>query len=222
MALLAAVAIGYSLTAELSLMAQTRGDTAAEREAVGDGRRMALERHRRANAELVALAPSRPAGELQALLGGLDCDDGAKVRALCAELGRATRRAELEAALAKAETDSVTRPAVAAADAGAASLSALLAVFGVTIPAAVLGHWLVLVGVVALEAGSALAVVLCRANVALTQYIVTQERGISVTTPAPSRKPGRRPIGDRAMSGAERQKRFREAARASVASNRLN
>jgi hypothetical protein len=221
MALLGAVAIAYSLTAELSLMATVRGDTAAEREAVGDARQKAQERYRRASAELATLAPSRPASELQALVAGRECDDSPKARALCAELGRSQRRAELETALARAEADSVTRPAVAAPDAGAASLSALLAVFGWTVPAGALVVWLVVVGVVALECGSALSVVLCRST-APVQRIVTQQPAHSVTMPAPSRKPGRPPLGDRAMSGAERQKRYRETARASVASGRLN
>jgi hypothetical protein len=161
-------------------------------------------------------------------VAGRECDDGPKVRALCAELGRASRRAELETALATAERDSVTRPAVAAPDAGAASLSALLAVFGWTVPAGALVVWLVLVGVVALEAGSALSVVLCRSagpvmpRCALQTRIVTQKPADSVTTPAPSRKPGRPPLGDRAMSGAERQRRYRDSARPSVAGGRLN
>jgi hypothetical protein len=164
MAVLAAVAIGYSLTAELSLMATARGDAAAERESATDARTKAQQRYQRAAAELSTLAPSRPVGELQALLAGKDCGDGASkaTRTLCAELGRATRRAELDAALSKAESDTVVRSAVGASDAGAAALSTLLAQFGWTVPAAALSTWLVLVGVLALETGSSLAVVLAR------------------------------------------------------------
>jgi hypothetical protein len=218
MALLAAVAIGYSLTAELTLMAQNRGDRAAEREAAGDARQMAKDRHRRAAAELATIGPTRPAGELQALLGGKGCGepDNARTRTLCAELGRATRRQDLEAALSRAEADSVTRKAVAAPDAGAASLSALLAVLGWTVTPGALVPWLVLVGVVALEAGSTLAVVLCR-SAPLVPRIVThnanQPAG-SVTPPTPSRKRGRPPLGERAMTSAERQRRYRESASA--------
>jgi hypothetical protein len=205
-------------------MAQTRGDTAAEREAVGDARQVAKERHQRAATELAALSDTRPIGELQALLAGRECDDGAKVRALCAELGRATRRQDLEAALSKAEADTVTRRAVAAPDAGAANLSAVLAVLGWTIPAGALAPWLVLVGVVALEAGSALAVVLCRSvNRSPATEIVTGNANTSLTTHSVTPKTpkrGRRPIGDRAMTGAERQRRYRE--HAATASGRLN
>ena len=164
MLVLAAVAVGYSLTAELSLMATTRADAAAGRESALDARQKAAERYKRAAAELSTLAPSRPSNELQALLAGKDCGRpiGPKVRELCAELGRAERRTELEAALSKAEADTAARPSLGAGDAGAAALSTVIGMFGLAVPAAVLAPWLVLVGVLALEVGSSLAVVLMR------------------------------------------------------------
>jgi hypothetical protein len=70
------------------------------------------------------------------------------------------RRAELDAALSKAEADTGAKPSVGAGDAGAAALSAVLALLGWTLPAGALAPWLVLAGVLALEVGSSLAVVL--------------------------------------------------------------
>jgi hypothetical protein len=145
-------------------MATTRADAAAGRESALDARQKAAERYKRAAAELSTLAPSRPSNELQALLAGKDCGRpiGPKVRELCAELGRANRRAELDAALSKAESDAATKPSIGAGDAGATALSTVLALLGWTVPAAALAPWLVLVGVLALEVGSSLAVVLVR------------------------------------------------------------
>jgi ABC-type multidrug transport system fused ATPase/permease subunit len=181
---LAVVAIGYSLTAELSLMATTRADAAAGRESALDVRRKAAERYQRAAAELSTLAPSRPSSELQALLAGKDCGRpiGPKVRELCAELGRAERRTELEAALSKAEADSAARPSLGAGDAGAAALSTVLALFGLAVPAAVLAPWLVLVGVLALEVGSSLAVVLMRS----VSTLVRQSRPLTTAVDSPA------------------------------------
>jgi hypothetical protein len=120
---LAIVAIGYSLTAELSLMATTRADATAGREKLADERQKAADRYKRAAAELSTVAPHRPAAELQALLAGKDCSRpaGAQVRALCAELGRAERRTEIEAMLSKAETDTAKRPSVGSSGGKSAS-----------------------------------------------------------------------------------------------------
>ena len=86
-----------------------------------------------------------------------------KVAAARAELARALRRAELNAVMiapvaqpspdAKAET-------VTVADPGAAALSTYLAVIGIAVSPERLADWLVLLGVLSLEAGSALAGVL--------------------------------------------------------------
>ena len=66
--LLGTVAIVYSLTSELSLMAGSRGDLSAKREQAQDASRRAQESHQRAKQELATLKPSRPIGELGALL----------------------------------------------------------------------------------------------------------------------------------------------------------
>lgn len=186
MTLLAAVAVGYSLTAEVSLMATTRGDVTADREAAADARQMAKERHRRATAELATMEPSRPVGELEALLAGKDCGSPTRAtRALCAELGRATRRAELQSRVDQAEADTTTRATVGTGDPGAVALSTLLAQFGVSAPVAVVSTWLVLVGVLALETGSALAVVLARS----VDGPARRRRGPAVSTAEPESVP---------------------------------
>jgi hypothetical protein len=200
MAGLAAVAIAYSLTAELSLMATARGDVTAGREAVADARQIAKDARGRALAELATLGPSRPAGELQALLAGKDCTTGGRAtRALCAELGRATRRAELGSQLHLVEVDVTTRAAVGQADAGAVALATLLDQFGWTVPAGSLSVWLILVGVLALEAGSALAVVLVRSMPARRPYTADADDRApelsAVSAPAVGPNPG--PPGDR-------------------------
>jgi hypothetical protein len=186
---LAVVAIGYSLTAELSLMATTRADAAAGRESALDARQKAADRYKRAAAELSTLAPSRPSSELQALLAGKDCGRpiGPRVRELCAELGRAERRTELEAALSKAESDTAARPSIGAGDAGATALSTVLALFGLAVPAAALAPWLVLVGVLALEVGSSLAVVLLRG----ASTPVRQSRPLTAAVDSPAQEPSK-------------------------------
>jgi hypothetical protein len=180
--LLALACIGYSLVSSLSLVASSRSDVAAKREAVieshGD-RRKAIDA---ARTELATLAPARTQAEVQADVTKLlasnpkagDCRNpttNAIARTVCprvatlhGEAARATRRAELQAIIAKHTTDGVT-PAVAVgrADAGASSLATYLAALGVNVPARLLSDWLVLIPVLALELGAALALVLVQA-----------------------------------------------------------
>ena len=205
LALLAAVAIAYSLTAELSLMATSRGDAVAAREAVfkaasngeADGRR-ARERHDQAKAELDTLPSARPARELQAEIDGLLLTPGAegcvaingkvtrdvcpKVVLLRVEKARADRREELQQTLTQPlPTPAVVPTAhkvVGASDPGASALSAYLAVFGVIITPAILSEWLVLVGVLALEVGSASAMLLVQG--------VAVPRRVDATAPGPA------------------------------------
>lgn len=180
LALLAAVAIAYSLTAELTLMAMTRGDLVAGRAAESEAARKAGERYARADAELKALAGARPAGEVRAEISAIDVLPGVTINgvpcggtlngkvtrehcpkraALVAELARAERRAELTAELKGAEKDAAASGGseTRAADPGATALATYLAALGLAVPATLLTEWLVLVGVVALEVGSALA-----------------------------------------------------------------
>ena len=120
--ILAMVAIAYSLSAELTLVAGTRGDVVAERQANLDASanaaahaRRARDRYDAAKIELGTLQSSRPAAELQAEIDALLLTPGAdgcvtingkvtrevcpKVAALKIERARADRRTELEAVL---------------------------------------------------------------------------------------------------------------------------
>ena len=187
LALMAAVAITYSLSAELSLMAGARGDVVAERQstldtsisAAADATR-ARERYDAAKAELTTLAPSRPSPEVQAEIDALLLTPGAdgcvaidgkvsarvcpQVATLKIEKARSDRRAELEgilaAPLAVVPTARDDNKSVGDADPGASALATYLAILGITVPTDALSKWLALVPVLALEVGSALAVIL--------------------------------------------------------------
>ena len=206
LALMATVAIGYSLQAELSLMATSRGDGIAQREAAikatssqdADIKR-ARERYDRAKAELDTLPLARPASALQAEIDGLLLTPGAnacakvdgqisvrvckQVTSLRTEKAAAERRAELEQTLAAplpaATASNSEQHGVGKADPGASALSTYLAFFGIVVPAAVLSEWLVGVGVIALEVGSAFAAVLVqslspRQSVNATQQVTAE------------------------------------------------
>jgi hypothetical protein len=185
---LAVVAIGYSLTAELSLMAMTRGDAAAGRAKAADTAKDDRGELERIVAERSAMTFT-PASEESVAAAREAVTAAERTRkAECSQRGKSCRLRESEesmarqrladVAAAKVATDRAkalddradairTRlegaPATSAADPGAAALAAYLQLLGVTIPAPLLSHWLVLVGVLALEVGSALAVVLVRA-----------------------------------------------------------
>ncbi len=180
------VAVVYSLSAELSLMAMLRSDSAAQRQSVIDAKasqvateRRRVERYEAAKAEIASMTPSRPVAEVQAEIDGLliapnvnGCRaiNGSATRKICPkvatariELARAKRRAELEALLtatAAAPSSGMQTHSVAVADPGAAALSTYLAMLGFSIRPEHLADWLVLLAVLALEIGSALAGVL--------------------------------------------------------------
>ena len=176
--LLALVAIAYSLTAELQLIAMSRGDLVAKREAVIEQRDDRRETTKSARAELASLASSRSVAEVQADITKLladnpragDCArlDGPVSRSVCpqvavlkGEIERAERRAKLGAVIAANTGD---RPAgatvVKSADPGSSALATYLATVGLNVPAGKLTDWLVLVPVFALELGAALSVLL--------------------------------------------------------------
>lgn len=146
------IAVAYSLTSELALMASNRGDMAAHRAQAVDQLVLAKERYDRSKAELAALKPSRTVQELEALQ--------ATCRAcpsLEAELARAKRKQELENAMMASSGVIMTAPAVASADPGSAALTTYLAALGLKLSPSVVSQWLTLVPVLALEIGSALA-----------------------------------------------------------------
>jgi hypothetical protein len=176
--LLATLAILYSLTAELTGIASARGDLVAERAAHAYTAKDARTQRERIQGELTALGTPRPAATIRAEIAGLladprvgDCTkiDGPRTRATCpavgslrAELGRAERRDTLERTLATLASTAPNAPAVHAADPGATALATYLGALGFNASPAGISEWLVLVPVLALEIGSALAAMLAR------------------------------------------------------------
>jgi uncharacterized membrane protein len=170
------VAVAYSLTAELSLMATARTDLIAQRTADAKTAKSVDGQRDRIEAELATLAKVRPAATLKADIDGLlldprvgDCQtiDGPRSRSACArvatlrsELGQAERKAQLEATLTGLQTAGPPAATDKAADPGAHALSTYLAAIGIALPSSLLTEWLVLVSVVSLELGSALSVLL--------------------------------------------------------------
>jgi hypothetical protein len=153
LALLAVVAIAYSLTAELSLMAMARGDLIAQSSADAKTARRVDGQRERIEAELTQLAGVRSSATVKAEVDGLlldsrigDCStiDGPRFKAACprvatlrAELGKAERREHLEATLAglHVATSAATNKA---ADRGASAPSSYLAALGIILPSALL------------------------------------------------------------------------------------
>lgn len=176
LAVLASIAILYSLTAELQLTARSRADGIAERaghsQTVVDARRVRDEARR----DLDSLGPTRPAAELAPLLASArklagDCTriTTATQRDACkglpqleSEAARAPRHGEALVRLTAADAAIARAGFAKQADPGAIALASFLAALGTNVAADRLGDWLVLVGVLALEVGSALAGVLAR------------------------------------------------------------
>lgn len=164
------VAIAYSLTSELSLVAMSKGDLAASRESVSEASQRAKEALGRAKTELEALPRTRPVAALEALARA-----GSKERcavengtgkwvcptktAIQTELGIARRRVELERVLAS-DVGMQTNTSVGSSDPGSASLVTYLGLLGIVVPVSVVAQWLNLIPVLALEVGSALALVI--------------------------------------------------------------
>lgn len=180
MTALGLVAVAYSLTAELSLMASTRADNTAKRALAGHTADAARTRYEDARRELAALPTARPAGTVAAEIerlrttpGLVSCDDtaakgyGPITRRVCAEIATlraqgeiAAQRERLRQALAAAERDIATTPPTTKGDPAASALATYLAVFGLSVAVASISDWLALMPVLALEIGSALALVL--------------------------------------------------------------
>lgn len=180
LALLATVAIVYSLASELALVATSRGDIVAER-AAGSKAAHAIDGQRaRIEAELDALGITRPSAAIVADLDSAltdrrlsNCDGwlaNVKLRTTCietvaplrAELAKAQRREKLEADLSALQVQG-SPPVAKAADPAAHALSVYLAALGFAVPTGTLTDWLVLIPVLALEVGAATAALLVQA-----------------------------------------------------------
>jgi len=176
LACLGFVAVAYSLTSELSLLASSKSDLAAHRGASAEAAREAVGSRQRMAEELRSLGIQRPSNSVRAELSPLlsdkrlnNCEGwlaNYRLREICidkvaplkAELAKAERREKLETDLGKsADHDGVH---VSSADPGSAALVTYLALLGITISAEAVAQWLLLVPVLALELGSAMAMVL--------------------------------------------------------------
>lgn len=181
---LGAVCVTYSLSAELGLAAAARGDLAAERGNEAAKAQRAEARYQRLAGELAAIPSARPAGELQALIDGIDRLPGIVVggqpcggvangpatrehcprrAALAAELARAEQQERRGRDLRAAEIERSAAGAMVAADPLAGALAVYLAAVGWTTTPEKLAPWLALLPVLLLEFGSALGVVVVRA-----------------------------------------------------------
>lgn len=176
---LALVAVTYSLTSELSLMASSRSDLAANREASSNAVREAVGERQRITDEIRSIGIQRPSAAIQAELNPLLADRRLKqcqgwlanyrlretcidkVAPLQAELAKAERREKLETSLSQMADHG--RQSVKTADPGSAALVTYLGTLGLSVPVDIVGQWLTLVPVLALELGSAFAVVLVSA-----------------------------------------------------------
>lgn len=168
---LGGISVAYSLTAELSLVSMSKGDLVAERQSVADAAKDARAERKRIELELTAIGVVRPSAAIKAELDGLLLTPGAdgcavingkvtrevcpKVSDLRAEKARAERRESLERQLGGVQT---IAPKVA--DPGSTALTAYLTAMGFNPDVEKVGLWLLLVPVLALEIGSALAKVL--------------------------------------------------------------
>lgn len=183
LSILAVTSISYSLTAELSLWAALRADGIAERQTAVDRTTDAKKQTRREDdkyetvkAELASLAPARTAAEIQADITKLfadnpaagDCTimDGKVSRKVCpqvavltAEAARGERRDELNEELGAVSVTPapITKKETTVADPAATTLATYLAFLGIVVPVNILGEWLALIPVLALEVGSAFA-----------------------------------------------------------------
>jgi hypothetical protein len=162
----------YSVTAALGSAAGGRQNAATAESATADARKRLQGAYDAAKAELDALRPSRPVGELEALVAGAkpvcrevqdfksrrtECSPPA---ALVAELGRAKRRAELESKIERVSGDLVSIQPTRMANSDAKALTRYLGALGVEVSPDRLNDLLVLLSVVMIEAGGSLALAL--------------------------------------------------------------
>lgn len=176
-ALLAAVCVTYSVSAELSLASGGRNDLASERQASADAYERSKERRAQIVAELAATAPARTAAELEPLVTKLLSTPGANgckgtperreakrpcadVANLKSEIGRAERRSDLQTQLDSIDSKIEALPPVApGGDPLAKALSVYASAFGHSAAPDAILPWLALIPVLFLELGSALALV---------------------------------------------------------------
>lgn len=153
LSLLALVAIAYSLTAELSLVAGSKTDASDIRATMALASTTSRQVYDDARRELAALPPSRLLGEIEAAL-----QRGSSPK-LLAEHARAMRRLELQELMAKNSSATI----VSSSDPGATAVRTYLALAGVQSDQLTISQLLTLVPVLAIEIASALSMVLMNA-----------------------------------------------------------
>jgi hypothetical protein len=159
----------YSVSAALGSAAGGRANAAATETATADARTKAQAAYDTAKAEIAKLPNARPVGELEALLASAKpkcrmvvtlnrrdtvCGPPA---ALVAELGRAKRRAELEAKIDGASAEVARTQPAKVANSDAVALSRYLAAVGLHMTPDRLNDLLVLLAVLMIEAGGGLS-----------------------------------------------------------------
>lgn len=221
LAILAVTAISYSLTAELSLWSALRADSIASRQSAADTAATAktqtkrqTELYERVNADLASMLPARTDAEIQADITKLfadnpaagDCSvmDGKVSRRVCplvdalkAEAARGKRREELRAelvALAAVRPMTINATTVDA-DPAASALATYLTFIGIAVPVNVLGEWLALIPVLALEVGSAFAGLLAMPTSRTPSPTTPSKRSVD-TIPDTSETPANTPCED--------------------------
>lgn len=217
---LATVCIIYSVTSELSLASGGRNDLASQRQASADAYERASDRRAQLAAELAAVAPARSAAELEPLVSKLLNTTGtngckaaperreakkacADIATLRSEIGRANRRADLQAQLNEFDERIGSAPVVApGGDPLAVSLSAYASALGVSASADSILPWLALVPVLFLELGSALALVALGGTQAQVSTVVKpgkEKPSAGKRTPPAQRKDSQPPPSETAL-----------------------
>ena len=136
----------YSVSAALGSASGGRANAATQEHAIADYRAKAQVAYETAKNELAGLAPTRPAGELRALIEGVKADPRSggcvmlqgsmqmrcpRLAAWRVELARAERRQELAATMAKAQGDLAKAADTHQANSDAVALAGYLQTLGI-------------------------------------------------------------------------------------------
>jgi hypothetical protein len=160
------------VTAALGSAAGGRADAATLETATAGARKRAQAAHDAATAELGGLKPSRPVAELEALLVAAKPQCRVIVQlgsrrtacsppmALMAELGRAKRRAELEAKAERAAAELAKLRSVRQANSDAVAIAGYLTALGIQVDVDRVNRFLTLLTVLVVECGGGLALAL--------------------------------------------------------------
>ena len=180
----------YNVSAALGSAAGARTNATSVEADTTDARQKAQASYNIAKAELDTLKASRPVAELEPLVEtarpvcrivvtiGSRETVCAKPPALVAELGRAKRRAQLEATMAKATTDLAANKTAKAANSDARALATYLTGLGIEVTEDRMNKLLVLLAVLLVECGAGISATI---GVALTP----DSRRVEIVHPVP-------------------------------------